>query len=217
MPQPGLYIQVFAVGFLLFARIVDVCIVGFWEKEGAWPRWQVKEEKKTDKEDEDAGGARVEYVKLPMPTTLGGRLAYTVDNLVSPRGESLFKDRSWEWATKNVREYRPPSLAAFLRSATQHAVITFLLYDISELILYRVRWNLQSPHPVTSLPILLQTFYTFTMGIFVYTGIDLPFVFRGLFLAPIFHPTLLVNKMALVVTPNIRPAIPPDPLDGRPI
>ncbi|KAG8855392.1 hypothetical protein FRB96_007048 [Tulasnella sp. 330] len=189
MPPPGLYILVFAMGFLLFTRIVDVCIVGFWEREGAWPRWQVRKEKTDHVEDEVGGGDNVEYVKLPMPTTLRGRLAYTVDNLVSPRGESLFKDCSWEWTTKSVREYRPRSLAAFLRSAIQHAVITLLLFDITELILHRVRWNLRSPHPITSLPIPRQIFYTFIMGIFVRTGVDLPFIFRGLFLAPIFNPT----------------------------
>ncbi|KAG8999680.1 hypothetical protein FRB94_005983 [Tulasnella sp. JGI-2019a] len=185
MPQPGLYIQVFTMGFLLLTKVVDVCIIGFWDGQDTWPRWQVRREKKG----EDHDGTVVEYVKLPMPTTFGRRLAYTVDNLVSPRGESLFKDHSWDWATKTVRDFRPTSLMAYLRSTVWRAVIAFLLYDISELILYEVQWNLQSPNPITSRPIPTQIFYTLTMGIFIFSGMDLPYIFRGLFLSSIFQPS----------------------------
>lgn len=197
IPEPGIYIQVFMLGCYLFTRMIEVCFMGFWDDAYAWPKWQVAKEKA----DGDGDGDGITYVKVPIPTTLVGRLAYTLDSMITLRGESLFKRHSWEWATKDIREYQP-SRIDFAIGLFKHFAIFFTLFDICELILYSRRWDLRSSGPITSLPAAEQLFYTLVTAVVVYAGSELPGLFRRLFLVCIlqfppnaFPPLVLGNPL----------------------
>ncbi|KAG8874745.1 hypothetical protein FRB98_008249 [Tulasnella sp. 332] len=155
-------------------RILDVCIIGFWDEEGskqAVPRWR----RRKQRADDGGGGGNgdsdeAKFITLPLPSTWQGRLAYTVDSLLSFRGSSLFKDCSWDWAPRAVRDYNPPNRAAYFRSALGNLIIAYVLLDLIDNILVRRQWNLGTPYPVSSLPALPQLFYTLLTPAFAYTG-----------------------------------------------
>ncbi|KAG8842609.1 hypothetical protein FRB96_005248 [Tulasnella sp. 330] len=114
-------------------------------------------------------GDRVEYVTLPLPTTFKGRMAYTVDNLCSWRGSSVFEGCSWDWAQKRIREYSPPSRSAYLRSMAKWVIAWYLFGDAIEQFLHGRHFNLTIRHPVTSLPFLQQVLIALASANFSYT------------------------------------------------
>ncbi|KAG8872591.1 hypothetical protein FRB97_007489, partial [Tulasnella sp. 331] len=172
------------IGCFLLFRVLEVGVLGFWDGENDIQRWQMVKEKKHGKAGE------LEYVKLSIPTTFRGRLAYTVDNFLSMRGESFFKDCTWDWTTKEIREFRPTNLTRARIGAVRTAIITFFLYDISEFIFHSRQWNLTIPNPATSLPLTHQVFYTALMGVFIYIGSDIPFAIRRMVFWTLFRPTM---------------------------
>ncbi|KAG8853066.1 hypothetical protein FRB96_008444 [Tulasnella sp. 330] len=183
LSKPAIYVETLCLGAYLFARVVDVCIVGFWEEREALPRLLMLKEKLDDK-----GEVNLESVVLPLPTTLQGRLAYTVDNLFSMRGASSFKDRSWDWAMKSIREYRPASRMEFFRVEVKRFILTYLAMDILEYYLYNYPWNLQIPNPVTSLPAIQQVAFTLLLFCFVYLGTSFGFLSINLVLVALGLP-----------------------------
>ncbi|KAG8988686.1 hypothetical protein FRB93_004021 [Tulasnella sp. JGI-2019a] len=167
--QPGAYIQTFIFSNYLFMRAMDCCIVGFWDGDGgrqAVPRWQKRAVKKDGGDSDD----KTKFSKLPLPTTWQGRLAYTVDSLISFRGSSVFRDCSWDWAPRAIREYHSSSRAAYFRTALGNLLFAYCILDIVESIMVNHRWNLTTPYPVTSLPILQQIFFTPLQAVFTFTG-----------------------------------------------
>ncbi|KAG8843198.1 hypothetical protein FRB96_004245 [Tulasnella sp. 330] len=171
----GTYQQLFFYGSYLLMRLIDVCLIGYGEGERDAPKWITHKKQ----------GEKVNWVALPLPTTLRGRIAYTIDNLVSIRGSSLYADHSWDWAPKGVREYRVSSRWSYVRARLRTAAFSFILLDTTEFFLWKHQWNLQIPNPVTSLPLLQQIPYTLAIGVFTYTGIDLGFAYSGLIFVPI--------------------------------
>lgn len=152
------------LGLIFFLRSLEVCVVGFWAAgDGGWPRWQIRKEK----------GNGAEYVKLPLPSTVRGRLAYTFDNLVSWRGLSMFEGCSWDWAQKRVRDYDPISRSAYLRSMAKWVIFWYFLGDAVEHFLYTRHFNLETHHPVTSLPFLQQVLTAIALPIYSYAGTEL--------------------------------------------
>ncbi|KAG8855400.1 hypothetical protein FRB96_007058 [Tulasnella sp. 330] len=199
LSKPGFYVQAVIGGAYLIVRVVDVCLIGFWEGQEACPRWLMVKEKMEDKD-----GVRPEYVLLPMPTTLQGRLAYTVDNLFSMRGASSFKNCSWDWATKSVREYHPASQTEFFGKEVKRFVLVYLAMDVLEYFLCNYPWNLRVPNPVTSLPAFQQIAFTLLLFCFSYLGtsfgllvLNLTFVALGLppsSCPPLYPSNILTTK-----------------------
>lgn len=177
--RPGIHAQLFFYGSYLLMRAMEVCFIGYDGDGKDIPRWQLRKEKT------EADGV-AEFVTLPLPKTLRGRLGYTLDNLVSVRGSSVFNGCSWNWSPKSVRDYRPSSRRAYIRSRVQNLLITFLVLDVSESILVRRKWSLAAPNPMTSLSLPQQVGYTITLGVFTWVGMDLAFGYGGLILVPLF-------------------------------
>lgn len=190
--KPGIYSTIFVYGSYLLMRTIDICFVGFGSKDVPPRLLKRKEKGKAD---------GVEYVTLPLPTTLKGRLAYTIDNFLSMRGSSLFENCSWEWAQRNIREYRPRSRITYLQSRLKSLAISFVLFDIFESILVRQKWDLTHPYPMTSLPVSQQIYYTLAEAVITWVGMDIAFGYAGL---------LFVNIL------GFPPSSSPPMYDGHP-
>ncbi|KAG9022930.1 hypothetical protein FRB95_013945 [Tulasnella sp. JGI-2019a] len=185
VPEPSNHIQIFSISSFILMRILEVCAIGFFEGSEECPRWQVVKEKK------DGSKGTVEtFVKLPLPTTFQGRLAYTVDNFFSMQGESFFRGCTWDWARKEIRDFRPTNLIATRIQAVRTTVITFILYDATEFIFHSRKWDLKSPNPLTSLSLPEQIFYSVTLGTFICVATDLPLALRRTVLWTVFPPAM---------------------------
>ncbi|KAG9027787.1 hypothetical protein FRB95_007394 [Tulasnella sp. JGI-2019a] len=162
--RPGIRSQFALCGFILLMRTLEVCVVGFWDEQTGetWPRWQVRKEKSDG----------VEYVKLPLPTDLKGRLAYTLDNIISSRGSSIFAGCSWNWAEKRIRDYNP-SRSAYLRSMMKSVILWYLLGDVIEHFLYSRNFDSSIPHPITSRPLPQQIIAALALPAYSYAGTEL--------------------------------------------
>ncbi|KAG8879954.1 hypothetical protein FRB97_001253 [Tulasnella sp. 331] len=173
LPPAG-YIQVFQHGSYVLSRVWDVCLVGFWEGSEDTPRL-IKLKGKAD-----GANDKTVFVTLPLPTTLAGRLAYTVDNLSSSRGSSFFANCSWDWAPGSVREYRVSSRLEYVIDRTKFVLQIVVIMDICEYFLHPLQWNLMISNPVSSLPILEQVWVTLLIGTFIYAAVGVPYVIWGL-------------------------------------
>ncbi|KAG8990631.1 hypothetical protein FRB94_013237, partial [Tulasnella sp. JGI-2019a] len=176
LPPPAGYSQVFTFGFYGMARVLDVCLVGFWESPKDVSRWIARAKKQDDQEDRNMA-----FVAVPLPTTLVGRLAYTIDNISSSRGSSIFAECSWDWAPRSIREYRLSSRSEYVIDRTKALLRAVIVMDISEHILHGCHWDLMISNPVSSLPVTEQIWTTLALGTFVYAGVDLPYIISGLF------------------------------------
>ncbi|KAG8994360.1 hypothetical protein FRB94_012901 [Tulasnella sp. JGI-2019a] len=174
LPPPAGYIQVFQHGSYVLGRVWDICLVGLWESPKDVPRWiRLKE-----KQDE---GQKMGFSTVPLPTTLAGRLAYTIDNISSSRGSSFFADCSWDWAPKNIQEYRLSSRLEYVTSRSKALLNAIIVMDICEYFLHSRHWNLMISNPISSLPVVEQVWTTLLIGTFAYAGIDFPYIVWGLF------------------------------------
>lgn len=168
IPIPAGNVEVFVGGAYLISRVLEICIIGFWEEgEALRPRWLIR------KESGDKGEIRL--IAAPPPSTLRERIEWTADNLLSVRGCSSYQDRTWSWAPKYIRNYCPTSRTRYLLIMSLTTAGVFLIHDACGAILRRQAWNLATPHTLTTLPVLQQIFYSFTCGLAAWSGNELAF------------------------------------------
>ncbi|KAF8307590.1 hypothetical protein DL93DRAFT_1996337 [Clavulina sp. PMI_390] len=164
-----------ASGTLLLFKAFDVCVVSLWDKEP--PHWV-------------RNGKRV-----PLPHTFFGRLVYAFDLLSTNRGSSWFDGYSWDWAPKYVATYSP-SVRSRLSNAVRNLlyfVYLYLLVDVLETITQREHWSISDPHPVLSLSIPKQLFYSLCICVSTCIGIILSHsLFATIFIALGCSPTAWV-------------------------
>lgn len=167
VPPPANHVQMFVYSTYMIMKTLDVCLIGFWDEARDIPRWVKKERKGEDV---------VAFRTLPLPTTFKDRLAYAMDTLLSLRGASLFRDHSWDWARKSVREYEAPiGRLNVLKLKVRNLLFDLACYDITEHILCTPKWNYMIPNPVTTLSASRQIYLTLAMGAMTYGGNDMPF------------------------------------------
>lgn len=197
LPKAGIRIQLYVYGVSVLARLMDVCVIGFFDgyTEESCPRLVLRKEKGDDDND-----GTLEYMTIPLPTTFVGRLGYTWDSLTSLRGASWFENCFWSWSPKSIREYRAPARSTFLRSALGHGVIIFMVFDVTEFILHSHTWNVtDSDSQVSSLPPLQQIWFALVLGYWTHYSTRLtmdlnaivPIVLFGL--SPSSYPPLFLN------------------------
>lgn len=136
--------------FFMIIRVIDICIVSLYDAFP--PRWVSHR----------SGN------KLPLPTSLAGRLLYTFDLLVAVRGTSFIPDRHWDFATSHIAKYRSPysSRWSFIWSAILRATGFYLALDVSDTLVKRyVTFNPASPNPIFELPFAVQCFCGFHMAL----------------------------------------------------
>lgn len=155
LPEPGGANQFCVLAILCWLRTIDICLLGFWDKEEDLARRLIRKEKRDgDKEKEGT------LVTVPLPTTMWDRLVYTIDYLQSVRGESAFKNHTWHWAPKDLQAYNP-SRKAMLLARAPRIVFLYLVGDVLDHIFTKggLSFDRTKPYPVTSLPMPQQLFY----------------------------------------------------------
>lgn len=173
-----------SLGLYGLMKTLDVCVVGFLELEGPKdvPRWM-----KLKREGREEG---ITKQMLPLPTSLKGRLAYTVDSLLSVKGASCFPDTVWDWALQDVVDYRPsPRYIPFILDHLKWITINFLIVDASLHIITTPQWNTSSPYPLTfsTRSPIAQVAWTFIVGAFPFFGMGLQSRLLSLILVPAFR------------------------------
>ncbi|KAF8307587.1 hypothetical protein DL93DRAFT_2087838 [Clavulina sp. PMI_390] len=142
-------------GALMLLKALDVCVISLWDQEP--PHWL-------------RNGKRV-----PLPDTLFGRLVYSFDLLTTNRGSSWFDGYSWDWAPKYIALYSPPvrsRMSNTMRSLA-YFVYLYLVMDVLETLTQSENWNIHQPHPILSLSIPEQLFYSFAICLITFVGIIL--------------------------------------------
>ena len=176
----------YTVGANGFMKTIDVCVVGFRDSEDDIPRWVAL------KKGEKGKDGRVSKVRLPLPTTLRGRIIYALDYLLASRGGSFFLNRAFSWAMEPICSYDPPpGYRPFLKSRIRSILIQTLATDILFNVIATQPWNFTSPYPLTNgLPIGWQIFYTLAIGLQIYFSLFLMTDVLTVVVVPLFrlHP-----------------------------
>jgi hypothetical protein len=115
-------------------------------------------------------------IVLPMPTTFGGRLAYTLDLLTSMRGTSWYSDRRWDFISSLVlsRQARLSQTSRWRFMWTQLLwwIWFYLLMDIIDTGVKLFDFDPMSTHPVTGdLPVYQQLLCSLGIGLWTYVAI----------------------------------------------
>ena len=92
------------------ARIVDTCVLSLLDDRP--PHYL----------DRSSGSA------IKLPTTILGRLGYSLDLLFSHRGTSYYPGRHWNWASAKVAAYRAPRSISTRRFILNTIAFTFFTY-----------------------------------------------------------------------------------------
>ncbi|KAG8946438.1 hypothetical protein FRC03_001370 [Tulasnella sp. 419] len=144
-------------------KVIEVCVVGFWNRPEDWPKWLSREDVKGNGQGEvkDAKGMNGKLKLIPFTPTILGRMLYAFD-LLSVRGSSYLPDRIWDYAPKSMVEWKPPSRLRFLAFLILENINIYLLFDILQSLASTRTWDTTIPRPLTStLPLHLQFFYAF--------------------------------------------------------
>ncbi|KAG8926168.1 hypothetical protein FRC02_009168 [Tulasnella sp. 418] len=173
-------------------KVVEICLVGFWNKPKDWPQWIRRDNGKKDDEGEGP-------VVIPPGPSVGGRAFYGLD-LLSICGSSWKGDRIWSFAPRSMFEWKMPTKSVFLRQRIIGLIQLYLIVDILESFSSEIKWDTRNPRPLTgTLPIHLQLFYTFVLGGRTIASMLVPYYFHSIW------------TVALGISPSAWPPVFQEP------
>ena len=150
------------VGLYGVMRVVETILVGLMDNEP--PHWIVNGQ------------------KVPLPTTISGRLAYTIDLATSLRGNSWFLSTHWDWAPKAL--INSPacvmSRARFLSSSIISLIPQYFAMDVLDSINKSRTWDRSTPYPITSLPWHEQLIFSLSVCAQTLLSITIPYTIHAL-------------------------------------
>src|SRR5882762_4135505 len=119
----------------------------------------------------------VEGREVPLPTSLLGRLAYSIDLATSLRGNTWFSGTHWDWAPKALVNSPACSMSRteFLRSSIISLIPQILAVDVLDSINKSRTWDRSTPYPITSLPWYEQLVFSTSVCAGTALSITLPF------------------------------------------
>ncbi|KAG9028475.1 hypothetical protein FRB95_006417 [Tulasnella sp. JGI-2019a] len=185
-------------------KVTEICVVGFWNKEGDWPKWirlRSQQERKAGlSKKEKQKGMRGMGNVVQFEPTLFGRLVYAHD-LGSASGSSWIAGRVWDWAPASMRNQdpTPKSRWEFGFTSLRKLVECYLVVDVCESILSTRDWDFYTPNarPVTAAGIPLAWQFVYSLCVCVRTAMDITFPFLVFGLAS----SLLANTPSTAFAP----------------
>lgn len=173
-------------------KIVEVCIIGFWNKPEDWPKWVTLEGSSLKKTDGEVPQRKV----IPFTPTVWGRLVYAHD-LLSVRGSSWYTGRVWDFAPAAILNQDPKPLPQlqYIRSGIMKVVECYLLQDALETIVASKTWNTMEHRPITSLPLFQQFVYAFCVCAQTCISINIPYAVAAVLTAPLGVPSTAFPPM----------------------
>jgi hypothetical protein len=150
---PGIDVGEAVIAIYGMMRVFETCFTGIFDDyPSVWMKMDTGE-------------------KLPLPTTILGRLAYAVDLLTSLRGGSWFKGIVWDWAPSSTIA---KSLAMkdtrwqYIRRSIIKWAFIYLIVDLCDTIeQFATDLNWRIPHPLLGasppIPIYKQSLYSFVV------------------------------------------------------
>lgn len=151
------------IGWFGLMKTFDVCVTGFWDSTSETPHWvKLKRGETTNK-------GRIARIVLPLPTTLKGRMAYTLDYIFATRGGSAYRDHVFDWADERICAYDSQDrVLPFVWQQLKTVAMGFIAFDILGNFITTEQWNQAEPFPLTRLPIARQIPLTLAIGFQVY-------------------------------------------------
>ena len=170
-----------------FLRVIETCIIQLPDYP---PRWV----------DINTGAL------FPLLTTTRGRLAYTIDLLLTIRGCSWYSDRYWDFAAprtvERIKQQRVRTLGEFLRGSVAFMAVSYIVIDAGDTWIKSQHFNPVFSGPVTgALPLWRQVLcavvlctqtqlplemeYIIISIIFTVTGLTRPTVWPPMFDQPL--------------------------------
>lgn len=149
------------VGLYGIMRVLETTFVSIADSEP--PRWVVT-----------STGER-----LPLPTTLLGRVAYALDATFSLRGTSFFADTHWDWAPRTLlQQAQTQNLSrwGFVRSRFTSLLMQILAIDVVDSVAKSRVWPRfpPNPYPITSLPLHEQLVFSICVCLQTALSISVP-------------------------------------------
>lgn len=162
-------------------KMFELCILGFWNREGDWPRWLKLRTDEAEEEEEKEEGGKV----VPFTPTILGRLAYAFD-LATAAGSSWYRGRAWNWAAPPIlsQPCQPLPRPQFVLQSLTSLLQSFLILDVCESILATHTWDTTLPRPLTDgrlpIPIPLQMVYATCVCARTIIGTTFSYTFIGM-------------------------------------
>lgn len=163
-----------AWGQLGLYRMIDICVVGFWDAPSDVPRWVKVEPPQKESEADGQRGAstglrkRAGRVVLPLPETPRERVIYTVDYFFAARGGSFYSGRAWTWTPESRLLGPQPGYINFLKRQLGKIFKSIIAIDLLDNILMSTGGIDRSRrHPILTLPLPQQLVYSLAVGIHV--------------------------------------------------
>ncbi|KAG8993951.1 hypothetical protein FRB94_010250 [Tulasnella sp. JGI-2019a] len=155
-------------------KILEICVVGFWNSAENWPKWvklQTVEERKENRPRE----------MVPFTPTVMGRLAYAFD-VATTGGSSWYTGRAWDWATPAIlrQEARPLSRWHFIRNSLIYVAQSILIVDICESVLSTREWNSRKPRPLTDDGISMPLQFIYATCVCARTMVGVSFTYTAI-------------------------------------
>lgn len=140
-------------------RVIDASFVTLFLGDGP-PRWV----------------STSSNIVLPMPTTFGGRIAYTLDLLTSMRGSSWYSDRRWHFTSSLVisQQARLSQTSRWQYTRTQllWMIWFYFLIDLIDTGVKLIDFDPVSIYPVSGdLPISQQLICSIGIGLWIYLSL----------------------------------------------
>jgi len=140
-------------------RAIDASFMTFVFKDGP-PRWVSTTSNKV----------------FPMPTTFGGRVAYSLDLLTSMRGPSWFSDRRWDFTPSTIISQQArlsrTSRWRFVGTQLNWLILYRILADIVDTGVKLIDFDPASMYPVSrDLPVYQQILCSIGIGLWIHLAI----------------------------------------------
>lgn len=150
------------LGLYGIMRVLETALIGLTDDEP--PRWIV------------------EGKKIPLPETIKGRMAYTLDLATSVRGTSWYPKTHWDWAPRALVNSPTRSMTRnrFLVSKCLSLLPQYLAMDILDSMNKSRIWDKSATYPITDLPWYEQLVFSTSVCAQVALSISLPYTLISL-------------------------------------